>query len=186
MMSKLNRIYIYYLVIIVLALAVTYLRFKTQELKQTIVILEKKLDSKMFYDNHLLGNKINTALLYSLTEGNTTTINMKEGLVLYGNNKGCNKCTEVIIALYKLNFKKKNLLVVFNNNFITEFESVREYVLKYNNILWDKFNSLDSLLNLDLRKVAPLLLYIKEGVIVSYCFIVDDNKDIVERYFNRI
>ncbi|MBA4319053.1 MAG: hypothetical protein C0412_11700 [Flavobacterium sp.] len=186
MNSKINKTYIFYAAIILLALGITYFRIENQKLKKDIGIIENNLNAKIFYDNNLLGVNINKIKLYSLNNGNDFNLEFKEGIVLYGNNKGCKKCYESVMSIYKNYAEKKNIFVVISNYGIAEFNPIRDYVLKYKNIIWDKYDSFDSAFGIDLRKTGPLLFYIKEGLIVSYCLIIDGNEKIIENYFTKL
>jgi adenylate kinase family enzyme len=98
-------------------------------------------------------------------------------VIIYANSKGCAKCLKNQLELgHKYNNNNK---VTYLLNFYTLNEIIaakNEYSLG-KKIYWDNENNLDQLLNVDLKKTYPLVLYVKKGLIIKYKFVKIDSQE---------
>lgn len=182
---KINKVIVLYIGLVIMSLIITYYRIENISLYNKIKSISTDLQMTLFYNSRIIGACISDAKLYSLNNGNDSYLDIKDGMVLYSTNKGCKKCNELAFKLLNRFISRKNLYSIINNYSIMEFNPFRDFILKYKTIIWDKYNSIDKLLGLDTRKMEPLLLIIRHGIIIQYQFINELNFNNVEDILNK-
>ena len=177
MRLKNSNEWVLYSVIIVLLIVITYLRmnYKNEENKQKSAF-SRMMEEKWLHNN-TLNKYIKSIEIESLTDGKAYKPNLQNLVVVFVNKHSCDNCNEDYQNMYDCYKNSNNFIFIYNYEIITQFNGLRESILKYKNIYWDKNNNVLKTLNIaDTNKKSFCLLF-KQNVIIASCFI-DDKKNV--------
>jgi hypothetical protein len=169
--------YIPYLLLVISAFLLTLLHIFINNKDLQIDKATTQIKEIMFADSHIIGKDIANLKVYSIEKYKDIPLPIEQGVIIYANSKGCAKCLKYQLELSS-NYKNNDKIVCLFN-FYTENEVIaakNEYNLG-KEVYWDKDNMLDKLLNIDLQKAYPLILYVKKGLIIKYKFVTINKKE---------